>query len=375
MLDVVQLENPDSLVVLSFGEDSPMMEEEPEHPRRLATIQTIENLTPIEGADFIECAQVLGWYLVTKKGEFKIGDPCVFFEIDSLLPDEPVFEFMRNRGFRVKTVKFKRQISQGLALPMDAFKWGLPLFGEDQYPNMGDDVTEHLGVKKWEPKGGAKILAAHAKGNFPAFLRKTDEERIQNCFKAVSPHFDHQWEAREKLDGSSVTYYMKDGEFGVCSRNLDLKLEGGENQAATPMVQWARDNYMAGKMALIGGNFALQGEIVGPGIQKNKYGLEKHEVYFFNYFDIEVHQWGHPHQLGGILEDMGLKECPYIDTFRLVNITVSALVAFATRKSLLNPKIEMEGIVCRPVEGFNIDRHGRASFKVLNPKFLLKYDE
>ena len=350
--------------------------EEPEHPRGLAFIRTIESLTPIEGADLIECAQVLGWYLVVKKEEFQVGDPCVFFEIDSLLPEEEVFEFMRPRNFRVKTIKLRGQVSQGLALPLSSFKWGDPLFGEDQLPQVDDDITEYLCVKKWEPKTAGPRSAA-AKGNFPGFLRKTDEERIQNCFRKMEPYFDdtHLWVGTEKLDGSSVTYYVRDGVFGVCSRNLDLKLEEEPNHTLAPMLEWAKRNDMEAKMRRLGDNFAFQGEIIGPGIQGNKYGLKTHEVYFFNAWDISGYSYFSHESLGKLLAIAGLRPVPLIETKCLLACSVSRLVDLSIRKSTLNPVVEMEGVVWRPLQEIEIPRHGRASFKVINPKFLLKYDE
>lgn len=91
--------------------------------RKLASIQIISDLKPIEGADKIEVATCLGWQCVVKKGEFKIGDKCIYWEIDSIVDStNPIFEFMKERKFRVKTQKFLKTLSQGLLMPLSVLK-------------------------------------------------------------------------------------------------------------------------------------------------------------------------------------------------------------------------------------------------------------
>src|ERR1044072_7944769 len=189
--------------------------------RKLASIQRIKHLRQIEGADNIECATILGWECVVKKGEFKQGDLCVFFEIDSVLPDEKLFEFMRPRGFRVKTVRLRGQISQGLALPIACFSL--------QSDQEGDDLTAFLGIKKYEPPVTMHMDAAGMKP-WPSFLHKTDQPRMQLItnlpeFLRLMPLSG--WRVTEKLDGMSATYYLKDDRLGVCSRNAEWEEKEG----------------------------------------------------------------------------------------------------------------------------------------------------
>ena len=152
--------------------------------RKLASIRRISEVRAIEGADAIEAVQIDGWQCVAKKGELKAGDLCCYFEIDSFLPTtNPAFEFMAVRGatkdaegkagYRLRTVKLRGTLSQGLALPLAT------LFAGPEWLNEGDDVTEHLGVTKWEPAMPA-CLGGEAKSTFPGWIRKTDQERIQN---------------------------------------------------------------------------------------------------------------------------------------------------------------------------------------------------
>ena len=193
--------------------------------RKLATVRKISDIQPIEGADAIEVATVDGWKVVIKKNEYKIGDPVIYCEIDSWIPHtvapfltrpgHPPKEYNGVQGERLRTVKLRGQISQGLILPCakDIFQ-----FHEAE----GLDVSDMLNIQKWEAPIAA-CLSGKVRGNFPSFIPKTDQERVQNLKKEFDGIYkDYIWEVTEKLDGSSMTVYMKDGEFGVCSRNLDL---------------------------------------------------------------------------------------------------------------------------------------------------------
>jgi len=206
--------------------------------RKLASIKYIDKLEPIEGADKIELAHVGGWkVIVAKNVEHEVGDAVVYCEIDSFLPIEPEFEFLRKssfkrladgkEGFRLKTIKLRGQISQGLIIPLsDAISVMKRRNGSVFYEQLeeGQDVSEALGIIKYDPPLPAN-LGGEVKRYFPGFLRKTDEERIQNLTKEYEKwkSEDRDFYFTEKLDGSSSTFYIKDGEFGVCSRNLELK--------------------------------------------------------------------------------------------------------------------------------------------------------
>ena len=347
--------------------------------RHLASIQQILSLEPIPDADQIEVASVLGWKCVVKKGEFRVGDYCVYIEVDSLLPDRPEFEFMKPRGMRVRTVKLRGQVSQGLALPVTIFigdtrYWAEPGIGF--FGDVGEDVTEALGITKYEPPVPVQ-LGGEAKGTFPGFLKKTDEDRIQGMPWILEKHKGIKVRACEKLDGSSATYYWRDGEFGVCSRNQELKETDGNS-----FWKVARELLLEDKLRAYGKNIALQGELVGEGIQKNKYGLKGHTVYFFDVFDIDNYKHLSAMDASELLGMIGLREVPTVDFDFPLIYTVDQLVEIATMKSLLRPDVWAEGIVIRSYDditetlpiGESVNR-GRLSFKVINPSFLLKYDE
>lgn len=194
--------------------------------RKLASVQTIWDVQPIEGADKIEVVSVLGWKCVSKKGEFKKYDLCVYFEVDAFLPVKPEFEFLRDgcyrsndlngEGFLMKTRKFRGQVSQGLVLPISILDRIKPHDGESW--KSGDIVTEQLGVKKWEiATGSGRVI-----GEFPYGISKTDEMRVQAEPGLIDEFKDIPYYITTKMDGTSVTMYLIDGAFGVCSRNYEI---------------------------------------------------------------------------------------------------------------------------------------------------------
>ncbi len=328
--------------------------------RKLASIQKIKSLEPIEGADAIEKAQVLGWQLVVKKGEFKIGDFCVYCEIDCIMPNKPEYAFLEPRKMRIKTVKLRGQVSQGICFPLSVLPKEVPI-SEDL------DVTEILGVIKYEPPIPAS-LEGTMKGRFPSFIPKTDETRVQILQEFLDQHKGEKCYITEKLDGSSVTYFIKDGEFGVCSRNLEL-IEDDKNS----MWQLARELDIENQLRLLNKNYALQAEIVGEGIQKNTLKLRGQTVFFFNIFDIDAYKYLDFKEFVSLMETLKLKTVPIIEEEYLLENDINLLVEKSIGKSLINPKGWREGIVIRSHKEQFIGGE-RFSFKAVNPKFLLKYD-
>ena len=332
--------------------------------RKLATIRQISDLSPIEGADKIELATVGGWKVVVAKDVgHRIGDLVIYCEIDSFLPIRDEFEFLRKssykkmvdgtEGFRLKTIRLRGQISQGLILPLK----------DIQLPNkdllkVGMDVTSELGIVKYEPPIPAE-LAGKVKGLFPSFLRKTDEERIQNLTSEYEEFKKHKFYVTEKLDGSSATFYYKDGVFGVCSRNLELLETEGNT-----FWKVARELDLENKMRDFGVNISVQGELIGVGIQGNPYKIKGQTVRFFNLFDIDLQEYHSFNMMKSTLMIMGLEMVPVVDEYFTLPDTVEELLNYADNKSLLNPDFDREGVVIR-----TLDR--RVSFKVISNKFLI----
>lgn len=339
--------------------------------RKLATIRQIDNIQPIEGADMIELATVGGWKVVVAKNvNHKVGDLVVYCEIDSFLPIEPEFEFLRKssykkmadgtEGFRLKTIKLRGQVSQGLILPLkdayEVFKRNTPNMDMDWFEGL--EVTEMLNIVKYEPPVPAQ-LAGLVKGNFPSFLKKTDEERIQNLTREFEEYKNEVFYVTEKLDGSSVTYYVKDGVFGVCSRNLDL-LEDENNS----MWKFAIESGLRDRLVGLGKNLAVQGEIIGEGIQGNPYKRIGQTVRIFNGFDIDKYDYLSLSELIELVKVLEVRTVPILDLDFTLPDTIDELLSYADSKSVLNEKFDREGVVIR-----SHDR--KISFKAISNKFLL----
>ena len=337
--------------------------------RKLASIQKIMNLQPIAQADAIEKATVLGWQLVVKKEEFKVGDLVVYCEIDSLMPDRTEFEFLKPRGMRVRTIRLRGQISQGICFPLSILPTDFDM-KEDA------DCTEALGIVKYEPPMPA-CLSGKAKGRFPSFIPKTDETRVQVLQKLLDKYKDAECYITEKLDGSSATFFVKDGVFGVCSRNLEL-IEDTENS----FWKVARQLDIESKLQSMNGNYAIQGELIGEGIQNNKLKLKRQTVMFFNAFDIDKFEYLPFDKFSDLMKELDLPVVPVISHSYMLSNDIDKIIGMSTIKSRICADAWAEGIVIRPLsekidlllsnENFN---NGRVSFKAINPEFLLKYGE
>lgn len=339
--------------------------------RALATIRTIDKMLPHTNADKLEIAMIGGWQVVTGKDQFKEGDYVIFCEIDSWIPTK-IAPFLTKPGHypkvfngiegeRLKTIKLRGELSQGLILPVPQDLM------EDGSISPGDDITEWLGITKWEPPIAAH-LAGTVKGNFPHFLHKTDQERIQNLTRDFEQWCTEEmpWEVTEKLDGSSMTVYIKDGEFGVCSRNLELKDEGNN-------TYWnlAKQLELMEKLQKTGRNLALQGELIGAGVQKNPYGLEGQEFHIYDIFDIDKQEYLGPNERLMLANDLELDHVPVLDNMRVLapEMTVGLILAAAEGKTQVVWKstAEREGLVFKRCDG-------RRSFKAISNKFLLKQE-
>jgi RNA ligase (TIGR02306 family) len=378
--------------------------------RKLATVRRIKEIIPIEGADRIELAVVDGWKVVVAKDvQHKVGDLVIYCEIDSFLPIREEFEFLRKssfkkmgdqEGFRLKTIRLRGQVSQGLLLPLSVLEdademkigysqqpWGMQLqlgpYDDALLIEEGTDVSNHLEIVKYEPPIPAE-LAGKVKGLFPSFIRKTDEERVQNLaddyekWKLTSAH---QFYVAEKLDGASATYYFKDGVFGVCSRNLELAepeefvpgmvmCDDGVERPKQENTFWkvARQLDLKTKLGAVGYNICLQGELIGEGIQGNPYGIKGQTVRFFSVYQIDSRTRLGIKDLEDICFMIGLQTVPILESNFLLPNTIEEMLQYAEGKSALNPKTEREGVVVRSLDG-------TISFKAISNKFLLKNEQ
>jgi hypothetical protein len=380
--------------------------------RALAYTTRVGEISKIEGADNIEFISVLGWKVIAKIGEFHEGDLCVYFEIDSKLPEKEWSEFMRAKHFKVKTMKLGKfkVISQGLALPVNVFDVEIP--NEENV-----DVTELLGVtysveednarKNGDPNAKYKAMASRRpnifkrpwarwmmkrewgkrvmffffgkkKDNprgFPAFVSKTDEERVENQPWRIGD--GKTYLCTEKLDGTSCTYALerkgkKKFEFYVCSRNVrqqdekqecyhdhniywdlafkyDIERHLREFLNDCPELKWV----------------CIQGEGVGS-VQCNPLKLTEDDLYVFNFKDSSNGRW--PSKDGkDIIELWGMKWVPILGEVQMPD-TMEELKQLATGKSVVNPNVMREGLVYRSLDGSD-------SFKNVSREYLLKHNQ
>jgi len=327
--------------------------------RKLASVQRIDTVSPIPGADMIEVVRVNGWDVVVKKGGFQAGDKCIYIEIDSFLPERSEFEFLRKTsfktlyekpGFRLKTMKLRGVVSSGLVLPVPE---------NLQHLAVGEDVTDILGIVKYDPPIPAE-LEGLAKGAFPSFISKTDEERVQNLaaqYEEMKARGPYVWS--EKLEGTSGTYYRYNQEFGACGRNTDwLDTEGNT------FWELARRHQLEEKMKDLGGNIGLQGELIGPGIQgPNYYQLKEPEIRFFNAVDLNTRKRYTYQQFMLLTDELELPTVPILGIDPLPD-TVEELLHMANGQSTLCDR-PREGLVLRTLDY-------QHSFKAVSSLYLLK---
>lgn len=334
--------------------------------RKLVTIRKISDIQPIPDADKIELAIVDGWKVVVAKDVgHKVGDRVIYCEIDSFLPIREEFEFLRKssykkmgdlEGFRLRTVKLRGQISQGLILPVSILEnfVGKGPFGISE----GYEVTKYMGIMKYEPPIPAELVGL-VKGGFPSFIPKTDEERIQNMASDYDEMKKNEYYETEKLEGTSTTYYLNQNMFGVCGRNWELYETEGNT-----FWRLAREMDIEKKLKEVPYNVSIQGETIGEGIQGNPYKLKGQTIKFYNVFNIDTQEYLGLEEFKHILSMLGLDSVPIITSnFRLPE-TIEEMVKSADGKSVLNPSTRREGVVVR-----SLDR--KISFKAISNDYLL----
>lgn len=457
--------------------------------RKLASFRTVDEILPIENADAIEVAVIGGWKVVVKKNEFEAGEMCVYFEIDSFLPEGvPAWQFLVDKssrtfngvvGHKLRTIRLRGTTSQGLILKPSQFPvldlvLKNELTDEDDLmlsvsdPALGAEVknlrgldsepldpfslnlNNILGIVKWEPVLPAE-MQGQAQGLFPSFIPKTDQERAQNIspeifgFEERLVPFDfasvmdsealHELEAKGdvravesngeypvfmkvlkakgdpsasyevtlKLDGSSMTVFARcrpggaqvgdDGEMlgevesGVCSRNLQLKVN--EANSENTFVKTAVNSRLLSQLEFLceefGLEYAIQGELMGPGIQGNRENLSTHEFFVYDIIDIAERRKLTPDERIAVYDCLiqlgaNIKHVPVIaqnanlfDTLGFANM--DSLLKFAVRPSISHAVAE--GVVFKRRKGSPEMQHldGEFSFKVISNKFLEKEKE
>ena len=408
--------------------------------RELAYVVKIDNILPIEGADKVEQAVVGGWHIMVRKGQFKIGDYAIYFEIDSKVPQREPFMFLANKHFKVKTQKYFKGtvISQGLLMSFDDFKddfGGAPLWLAtaigiiNNKKLVGKDpleepifLTKELGVtyaveednkRKSNITKYDKMYQRHLKlfkkhkilrkifsytwgkkflfiflgkkrdtRNWPAWVVKTDEERVQNMPFLFPGDPDEKWIVTEKIDGTSTTFTMKGKgrkkEYYVCSRNVNFdKPEKMDNCYYNTNVylemaeKYSIENILSDILQKNSNlDFVtIQGETYGEGVQKRNYGLNNHQFMAFNliygYKDGTTKRFN-PIEMTTILKEYNLPCVPILETITLPK-TMDEMIAYADGASQIDGQLR-EGVVLRTLDGVK-------SFKSVSNDFLIKYHQ
>ena len=346
--------------------------------RKLASIQRIWKIEPIEGADRIELAHVLGWQCVVNKGQFQPMDIGVYFEIDSFLPIRPEFEFMRatsykksdvmGEGFKLRTMRFRGEISQGLLLPLSQFPQ-IPAEAE-----IGTDVTELLGVKKWEIEervttGGTAI------GTLPYDIPHTDETRVQEEPALIQAFAGLEYYISTKMDGSSHSIGIDENGFHVTGHNYEYKDDGASSFYELVKARGYREKMEAFAKKENLTTFTVQGELCAPGIQQNRLRLIKPEWYVFT-----IRENGKRVGLRRMLEIcdlLGFEHVPIEEVGMDLPSKYPTVEALLARADGDYPKGgKKEGIVVRPTEPvFCPLISASLSMKIVSNKYLLKNEE
>lgn len=383
--------------------------------RKLATLNQIENLTPIEGADRIELATIKGWNVIVRKGLHQVGSWVVFHEIDSAFPKglEPYTKDLEARGSRlcqlenneivdafvIRTMKMKGVYSQGYIVPINSYTKEQQIYLNKNLKT-DYDVTKFLGVVKYEkpekvgsvkkvPKTKLETIILRIKSylsfkfpslkkyfmfstEFPHEFPKTECTRIQNIKQMMWYHYNNNtsFNITTKLDGSSISIYRIGKTNGVCSRNLNINIKKDLTNNFTKQGLIIHD-----KLKTVKENFVIQGEMVGPGIQDNFEGLNKLEVHLYSMFDIKKQEYLSPQQLKEFCELHGLKHVPVLhEDVTLIELfpnvkdqdeLLSEILKYAEGPSSLNGKFR-EGVV------FKQNKNGYQSIKAISNKYLLK---
>lgn len=363
--------------------------------RQLVTVRTVSELVPIEGADRLELAKVDGWQCVVPKNTFHVDDPALYFELDSLLPsDDERWAFLEQRKWRIKTMKLRGALSQGLLMPMST------LTHEETRRWISEEtLSDILRVQKYEPP---VPIGGEQKGNFPTHLvPKTNQERIQNIPDILEDRQSYEFEVTEKLDGTSCTFWYNNPGFteedfadpaqgaicrgvcvGVASRNWEMKRDDDNVYA-----KLFNDLQLEQKLHELRRNIAIQGEVIGPRVQGNKYKRGSQEFYVFDIYDIDAkrHLW--PVERIKLADQLGLLHVPILHfhhTFEPVTpgphhqvvdpsvaLTLELVLAAADGKSQLYKDTNREGLVFKH-HGRHDGTQAPLSFKAISNKFLLK---
>ena len=333
----------------------------------LAVVSTIDSIRPIEGRDRIEMAKVENYNSVVAKGAFNVGDLVVYVFYDSILPaDNPDFEFLRVRcyspkldGFRIRPMKLGGEISEGLVLPMSVLPVGKTY-------QKGDIVTDDLRIRLYEPP--EETTPANVIGGYPTLIPKSDEDNLEKVFSNREQWKDIEFYVTEKIEGSAGTwiYEVDSDSLRVFSHNWEVGDSGVWFDAA-------RNVNLKGKMASYCEShnlksLVLQGEVVGPSVQRNIYRLSKAALFIYGMMTIEGKRFGFSDLLSACKE-MQLEMVPVVASSAFMPDTLDEMLKECEGRSVL-ADVPREGVVWRSVSVLK-DIH----FKVKSRPYKVWFDQ
>lgn len=364
--------------------------------RDLASIQKIESLTPIDGKDKIELARIQGWDVIVQKGAFKVGDLVVYVQYDTVLPDKPEFEFLRKRcwnsrynGHRIRNMSMGGVFSQGIVFPLDILPAGT-------YKE-GQNVTNIIGVVRYAPEEFVsqtppnskqppiyRLLMRYTwfrklfggtwkekKGKFPENIKKTDEGNVQVVFGRMPK--DHTWTITEKIEGQSVTLsvesikigFFKKRDYKVFSRNTFVG-EGNSNWGYISKKYNLRKKLLSEKT-----NYTIQGEIAGPGIQKNIYDFGDKELFVFSIIETDTGKKLDYTEMKSLCNKWGVSIVPVLTEHYTLPKTSDGIVKMSNGITVVGNRKgqKREGVVLRSEQDPNL------SFKARSPEYLMWWDK
>ena len=354
--------------------------------RPMATIQQIAEILPHENADLLEIAIIKGWRSIVQKGQFRKGDKIIFVEIDAHIPidlapflgkSQSVKKFNGSDGYVLKTVKLRGVVSQGLILPLNILR------GKNVVQTVGTDVSSVLGIQKYEAPIPTELMGELA-GVFPSWARKTDQDRIQACIDDVFENIKNdQWVIEEKADGTSMSVMKRGEDIQICGRNMSFKY-GPDDNPNNSIVNAARFYNVVERLRVYGRNLSINGELIGPGIQKNIYELPKTQWVVFDVFDVDSGSYlSIEERLNVLCELNEISDAPKIPIVPLLSVAhifeigektkdqlVEEILGMAEGKTVIGSmKAIREGIVFKSIE------HPDVSFKsIANSKLLKEKD-
>lgn len=305
-----------------------------------ATIQTIRNVRQHPNADALSLCDVLGWQVVIKKDEFKDGDKVVYIEVDSTVLPRSEFSFLENKGYRIKPIKLRGQVSNGICFPLSL----LP----SDFSNIVDgvDVSELVGSSHYE-KPIPTEMAGKMVGGLPSFLQMTDEPNIRTYPDMIQEFRGKEFYITRKDDGSSATFFLKDGIFGVCSRKIHLA-EDDSNIFWKMAKKYNVENCLRSYFSEADSNVALQGEVVGPGVNGNNLGLKEHELHAFTLFHIPTRSYFPFYTLRDFCMEQNIPMVSLIEMGDKFQYDLPYLIKLSNTLKYPNG-LAAEGLVLRPI--------------------------